>query len=93
MRLPAGMSSSVGVAVRHHAVARIFAREYRGESELGIEMHRHVFQRMHREVCSSVEQRELELFDEQPFAAFLRQRSIKNAVAQRRHAEQLDLHA
>ena len=48
---------------------------------------------MHRQMRAAFFQRVLELLDEQPLAAHLRQGAVEDLVALRRHAEQLDAHA
>ncbi len=76
---------------RYECIARVLALHYRGEHKTVRQQHRHILQRMHGEVGAAVGQRGLQLFHEQPFAADLGQGTIKNLVAARRHAEDVDL--
>ncbi len=75
------------VLVGHERVARILALHDGRQREARRKFHRHVFQRMHREVGASIGERGFELFDEQPFTTDLRQRAIENLIATRRHSE------
>src|SRR5690554_4894984 len=45
---------------------------------------------MHRDICTAIQQRGFELFNEQPLAPHLGERAVQNLVAACGHAEQFD---
>ncbi|MGF6740317.1 hypothetical protein OKW47_004063 [Paraburkholderia atlantica] len=75
------------VLIGHERVARVLALHDGGQRETGGQLHRHVFQRMHREVGAAIGERGFELFDEEPLATHLRQRAIENLITACRHSE------
>ena len=77
--------------VGHERVARIFALQHGRQLEAFGQVHRHVLQRMHRQVGVASFQRGFEFLDKQPLAAHLGQRAVQNLVAARGHAQQLHL--
>ena len=79
-----------GVAWRHQRVARVFAREHAGQRETVGQVHRHILERVHRDIGATVFERGLELFHEQALATHLAERAIEDLVAARGHAEQRD---
>ncbi|EWS54435.1 hypothetical protein X551_02751 [Methylibium sp. T29] len=80
----------VGVAWGDPGVTRVLALQHRGEHETDGQVHRHILQRMHREVGVTGLQRGLELLDEQALATDLAERAVQDLVAARRHPQQLD---
>ena len=72
-------------------VARVLARPEGQHRETLREIHRHVLHRVHRDVGEVVGERDLELLDEQPLAAHLREGPVEDAVALGGHARDLDL--
>mmetsp|Transcript_15050 Transcript_15050/g.35640 ORF Transcript_15050/g.35640 Transcript_15050/m.35640 type:complete len:285 (-) Transcript_15050:548-1402(-) len=76
------------IVVRDEGVARVFALQHGGEHEALRQLHRHVLQRVHRELGAPFGQGGLELLDEQALAADLGERAVENLVAARRHAQQ-----
>src|SRR5690606_17282744 len=66
-----GKRREVGMAIRYEGVARILARQDGREPEGPRQHHRDILERMHREVRPALEQRMLELLDEQRLAADL----------------------
>ena len=79
--------------IGHKGVARVFARQDAGQREAFGQVHRHVLERMHRQVGPAFAQRDFKLLDEQALAADLAERAVQNLVAQGGHAQQLDLPA
>ncbi|OIQ71739.1 hypothetical protein GALL_466420 [mine drainage metagenome] len=77
-------------ARRHPGVARVLALHDQRQGEALGQVHRHVLQRVHREVGAAVLERLLEFLDEQPLAADFRQRAVENLVAARGHALEHD---
>ncbi|MNN14774.1 hypothetical protein D3C81_1278540 [compost metagenome] len=65
-----------GEAVRNQCVARVFALHHRGQREAGGQFHRHILERMHRQVRAAFVHRELQFFDKQTLAADFRQRTV-----------------
>ena len=95
-RADAGALGQLGerrVARRDEGVARILALEHGGQLEAVGQVHRHVLQRMHRQLRPAVVERGLELLHEQPLAADLRQAAVEDAVALRGHRQQADVDA
>jgi hypothetical protein len=74
------LRNRVGLAA-DEGVARVLARQERRQHEAARQRGRHVLRRMHREVDGPRQQRLLDLFGEQPFAAGFRQRPVLDAVA------------
>src|SRR5690606_22825912 len=81
------------MAIRYEGVARILARQDGREPEGPRQHHRDILERMHREVRPALEQRMLELLDEQRLAADLVERPILDPVAFGRHALDANLAA
>ena len=82
-----------GVARADEGIARILALQHRGQHEAGRQFHRHVLQRMHRQVRAALLEGGFQLLDEQALAAHLAERAVEDLVALGRHAEQGDFMA
>ena len=78
----------IGMAVADEGISGVFAFEYRRQFEAGIQLHRHILQRMHRDVGLTAFQRQFQLLQEQTLAADGRQRAIQYLVAARRQRHQ-----
>ena len=74
--------------IRHERVARIFARGDRREREAIGHVHRHILERMDREIGAAVRHRHFELLDEEALAADVRERPILHSIALGRQPEQ-----
>ena len=74
------MAQRIRLAADEH-VARVLARQHRGDREPGRQHGRHVLGRMHRQLDRAGNERLLDLLGEQALAARLVQRSIANDVA------------
>jgi len=81
-----------GEATGDEGVAGILARRDRRQHEALGHLHRHVLQRVNREIGVSVLHGDLELLDEQALAADRRQRPIEDLVTARAHAKDIDRH-
>src|ERR1700687_1807297 len=79
---------SRGVSLRYPGVARVVALHDRRQHEAGRHVHRHILERMHREIGAAIGHRLLELLDEKTLAADIGQRLIDDAVALRGDAQQ-----
>jgi hypothetical protein len=84
---PAGNSASV----RNESIEGVVTREYRGQREFRFELHRHIFQRMHRGIGAAFQHGHFQLFQKQTLAADLRQRDIEDLIAAGGHRHRLDL--
>ena len=82
-----------GIRAQHHGVARILARQHGADLQALRQHHRHVLAAVHRQVDLVAEQRILDLLDEQPLAADLRQRRLGEPVARRLDDDDLRAHA
>ena len=80
------------VAIRHKCVKRIFALAHYDHGEARRQAARHVLHGMHRNIGAPFLHGDFKLLDEQPLAADLRQRPVKNLIAARGHTENLDPH-
>ena len=76
------------MARRDERIARVLAREDRGEREARRQLGRHVLHRVHRDVGAALGQRRLQLLDEQALAALLGERHVEQFVAARRQRHQ-----
>ena len=74
-------------------VTRVLALQHAGQRKAFRQIHRHVFQRVHRDVGPAFTQCDFQFLDKQALAAHLAQRAVQNLVALRRHAQQFDLPA
>ena len=75
---------------RDPGIARVLALQHGAQREALGHLHRHVLERVHRQVSAALLQRDFQLLDEQALAADLRQRAVQDLVTLRRHAQQLD---
>ena len=78
------------VGWRNEGVARIFTRQNRSQGETLGQLHRDIFEGMHRKIGPPVHQRRFEFLGKQTFSAHLVQGAIQNLVTLRRHPEQCD---
>src|SRR5258706_6402235 len=77
----------------HQRLTWVLARSDGRQHESRRHFHRHVLQRMHGEIGPALVHRDFEFLDEKPFAADVRERLIDEAVALRRHSQQVDRHS
>jgi hypothetical protein len=82
-----------GEIVGHERIAGVFPLHDRCELEARGQIHGHVLERVHRELCAAFFEGGFKLFHEQTLAADLGQRAVKNLVASRGHAEQFNMKA
>ena len=75
------------------SIARVFTFEHRRQLETFGQVHRHVFERVHRQLSAALFKRRFELLDKQPLATDLGQAAVEYLVAARRHAEQRHRHS
>jgi hypothetical protein len=80
-----------GVLVRNEGITRVLARRNGRQRKTFRHLHRHVLQGMHGKIGATFLHRHFQLLDEQPLAADLRQRAIKDLVATGGHAENAHL--
>ena len=76
--------------IRDESIAGVGPLEHTGELERVRQFHRHVLERMHRQLGATVEQREFEFLGEQAFAADVGERPILDLVATSGHADERD---
>ncbi|OIQ74534.1 hypothetical protein GALL_438120 [mine drainage metagenome] len=86
-----GHVGQAGMAAAHPGVARILAFHHGSERKPRRQIHRHILQRMHRQIGEALLHCHFEFLDEQPLAADLRQRPVENLVALGGHAENAHL--
>src|SRR5450432_770916 len=79
------------VPARDERIVGILARPEGGEREVIRNAHRHVLQRMHRDVGAAFVEGDLQLLHEETLAAHLREGTVEHAIAARGHAHDLDL--
>ena len=79
--------------VGNEGIARVFALADAIKPEPFGKLHRHVFHRVHGDVCLVFQERGLQFLDEQTLAANLRQRRVEQLVAATDHGHQADLQA
>jgi hypothetical protein len=79
-----------GVLVGDEGVARVFALEHGGQRKAFRQLHRHVLERMDRQVGAPLEHGRFELLDEQALAADLGQGAVEDLVATGCHSENFD---
>ena len=87
---PAASSSSDAWRGDTSASRGILALQHAGQREAFGQVHRHVLERMHRDVGAPFFEREFEFLDEQALAADLAERAVEDLVAAGGHAEQCD---
>src|SRR6185437_16713605 len=78
-----------GMPGADEGIVRILAPAEGRERELRRDHHRHVLERMHRDVGAAFVERDLELLHEEPLAADLSERPVEDAIAPGRHAHRL----
>ena len=77
----------IRIAGRHPGVSRVLALHHTGQGKPGWQLHRHVFERMHRQIGATLFQRSFQLFDKQAFTTDFAQRAVQNLVALGCHAQ------
>jgi hypothetical protein len=75
------------------SIVRRGALQHGRQLEAGLQLHRHVLERVHGGVGATFQHRHLQLLEEQALAADLRQRLVQHLVAAGGHGHQLDLQA
>ena len=72
-------------------IARVFALHHTRQLKPFWQFHRHVFERVHGQICAAFFERHFQFFDKQTLAADLAQGAVQNLVALGGHAQQGDL--
>jgi hypothetical protein len=84
-------SPQAGMTVGHKGITRIFTLHDTHQAEALGQIHRHVFQRVHRQIGTPLLQSHFKLFDKQALATNLAQCPVQDLIALRGHSQYFDL--
>ncbi|OIQ64163.1 hypothetical protein GALL_542870 [mine drainage metagenome] len=88
---PLRQGIQAGIPRRDKRITRVFPLHDTCQLKAVGQLHRHVLERMHRQIGPTVFECDLKLLDKQAFATYLAQCPVKNLVAQGGHSQQVNL--